>query len=286
MTSPRNTHPYKGARIALLTQHAKEQVLGPLFAAELGAALELVRGFDTDTLGTFTRETPRLGTQIEAARRKAEIAIERSGAACGLGSEGAFVPGPFGLGSWNIEVVVLVDRTSGIEVVGRAGAPGRHLHATLRSREELREFADRAGFPGHGLVVRPDNERDPRMRKGIARSGELEVAFDEALRRSGTGAVFVESELRAHLNPTRMETIRAAGRDLTIRLREPCPACGAPGFGIVAKVPGLPCSECGAPTREAIADELGCVRCDFREERALADSPSTASPAVCDYCNP
>lgn len=277
---------YRGARIALLTQHGKEQVLAPLFLSQLGARLEVARGFDTDTLGTFTREIPREGTQLEAARRKATVAIERSGAEIGLGSEGAFVPGPFGLGSWNVEVLVLVDRIRDIEVVGRAGAAGLHLHAGVRTRDELLAFASRAGFPEHGLVVRPGDEHDPRVAKGLRTPDALEAAFDAARRVAADGVVFVESELRAHLNPTRMTTIAAAGRDLVARLGLACPACGSPGFGAVGQVPGLPCRDCGAPTRHPVAEEFGCVRCAHREERAPAGGPESADPAVCDYCNP
>jgi len=278
--------PYRGARIALLTQHGKEQVLAPLFVSELGARLEVARGFDTDTLGTFTREVAREGTQIEAARRKAEIAIDRTGAKVGLGSEGAFVPGPFGLGSWNIEILVLVDRARGIEIVGRAGAVGRHLHATVRTPAELAAFAARAGFPAHGLVVRPDDERDARIAKGIATQDALDAAFAAAVRQSKDGAVFVESELRAHLNPTRMAVVGDAGRDLVARALRACPACGSPGFGVVGAVAGLPCRDCGAPTRQSVAEELGCVRCAHREEHAVRSGANAADPAVCDYCNP
>ena len=282
--------PYRNARIAFLTQHGKERVLAPIFADAFGARVEVVAGFDTDTLGTFTRETPRAGTQLEAARRKAQLAIELSGAELGLGSEGAFVPGPFGLGSWNLELVVLVDRTHGIEVVGRADGAGRHLYACVATRDELRDFAARGGFPEHGLVVRPDDERDPRVQKGLHRGlrdwPALEAAFDEAIRQSTQGAAFIESDLRAHLNPTRMAVIAGAGRDLVARLRAACRACGARGFGVVGRVPGLPCADCGAPTREAIADEFACVRCEHREARARADGPTEASPAVCDHCNP
>jgi hypothetical protein len=274
---------YCGARIALLTQHGKERVLAPLFASGLGAQLVVADGFDTDTLGTFTREVDRAGTQLEAARRKAEIAMELSGADIGLGSEGAFVPGPFGLGSWNIEALVLVDRVRGIEVVGRAG---RHLYAAVRSTDELAAFAARSGFPEHGLVVRPNDERDPRIVKGIVSAAALDAAFAEALRWSKDGAVFVESELRAHLNPTRMSVVGEAGRDLVARLSTACPSCGSPGFGVVGQIPGLPCRDCGAPTRRPIADELGCVQCGYSAERALRDGAECADPAVCDYCNP
>lgn len=286
MHASRDESLYAGARVALLTQHGKERALAPLFAEELGARLEVVAGFDTDALGTFTRETPRAGTQLEAARRKAEIAIERSGAAIGLGSEGAFVPGPFGLGSWNIEVLVLIDQSRGIEVVGRAHAAGLHAYGAVSTPAELESFAARAGFPEHALVVRPNDEHDDRVRKGLRDRAALASAFAEALRESSGGVVFIESDLRAHMHPTRMSTIGAAGRDLVARLRRRCPACGTPGFGIVGKVPGLPCGDCGAPTREAVADDFGCVRCAHREERPIPDRPDAASPAVCDYCNP
>jgi hypothetical protein len=286
MVDSRMKSAFCDTRVAFLTQHGKERALAPLFLEELGARVEVVRGFDTDTLGTFTREVPREGTQLAAARRKAEIAIERSGLALGLGSEGAFVPGPFGLGSWNIEVLVYLDRARAIEVVGRAHAAGRHLHATVRTREELDAFAARAGFPSHALVIRPNDERDPRIAKGIAAAADLASAFERARGAAADGAVFVESELRAHLNPTRMATIEAAGRDLVARLRCACPACGTAGFGVARAVAGLPCGDCGAPTREAAADEFACVRCEHVEIRPRTDGPAEASPAVCDYCNP
>jgi hypothetical protein len=277
---------YRGARIALLTQHGKERVLAPLFALELDATLVVEGGFDTDALGTFTREVPREGTQLEAARRKAEIAIERSGAEIGLGSEGAFVPGPFGLGSWNIEALVLVDRARGIEIIGRAGAAGRHLHASVATLAELVAFATRAGFPEHGLVLRPNDERDPRVVKGINTQAALVRAFEQVVREATVGVVFVENDLRAHFNPTRMASIGEAGRDLVARMKCACPACGLPGFGAVGQVPGLPCRDCGAPTRHPVAEEFGCVRCEHREERPLRDAAESADPSVCDYCNP
>ncbi len=74
---------YAACKVALLTQHGKEKVLAPVLEPGLGCRIEHVTGFDTDQLGTFTREIPRHGTQIEAARRKARIGMDRS--ACGWG---------------------------------------------------------------------------------------------------------------------------------------------------------------------------------------------------------
>ncbi|MBU3683725.1 MAG: hypothetical protein FGM39_06910 [Phycisphaerales bacterium] len=277
--------PYDGARIALVTRHGKGRVLGPVLSSVLGARLEVDDGFDTDALGTFTREVARPGTQLEAARRKAEVAIERSAASLGLGSEGAFVGGPFGFGGWNVELVVLVDRGRGIEVTGIAQGPGMHLHGEVRTVDELDALAARAGFPAHGLVLRPDGPDDPRIRKGITDPPGLRAAFEDALRASARGIVHVENDLRAHLNPTRMRMVEQAGRDLAERLLSRCPSCDAPGFGVVDVVTGLPCACCGSPTEDVVADERACVRCPARDRRPRPGAVA-ADPARCPFCNP
>ena len=64
---------YAGQRVALLTQHGKERVIAPVLNAALGCSVERVDGFDTDTLGSFTLDIPRAGTQLKAARKKARL---------------------------------------------------------------------------------------------------------------------------------------------------------------------------------------------------------------------
>lgn len=57
------TAAYRDRTAALLTQHGKEQVIGPVLEATLGCRVQRVSGYDTDQLGTFTRDIPRAGTQ-------------------------------------------------------------------------------------------------------------------------------------------------------------------------------------------------------------------------------
>lgn len=270
----------------MLTRHGKELAIAPVLADGLEARLRHVDDVDTDLLGTFTREVPRAGSQVEAARRKARLAMERSGLPLGLGSEGAFVPGPLGLGCWDLEIVMLVDAERGLEVIGRARRPGLHVQAAVGSREELAIVAQRARFPAHALVVRPDHGDHPQVRKGIRDRAALDEAYDEARRRSVDGVVFVENDLRAHRHPTRMAVVAQAASDLVARLRCACPACGRPGFGREGAVPGLPCRGCGLPTREPIAEDFTCTGCGYRVRRALPVIEAGADPAVCDFCNP
>lgn len=273
---------YAGRRVALLTQHGKERVIEPA----IGCRVQLASGYDTDLLGTFTRDIPRAGLQIEAARQKARIGMDLAGLPLGLASEGSFGPDPMvGMFAWNVEFVIFIDDEQGLEIVGHAQGEASHVHLLTGDWAAAEAFARQAAFPGHHLVVRPEGENDPRLRKGIAAWTELAAAFAWAQAQSASGQVFLESDLRAHANPTRMENIRRAAEDLAARLRSLCPACGAPGFWLVERVAGLPCADCGAPTRETRAEVQGCLTCAHRVTHQRTD-PTAADPGRCDTCNP
>lgn len=273
---------YESQVFALLTQHGKERIVAPLFDDVLKAHVRVVSGFDTDTLGTFTRDVPRRGTQLDAARRKARLAIERSGLTLGIGSEGAVAP--LVIGSWGVELVVVLDAARELEVIGRAEGPARHVNAMLDSEAALRAFADRHDFPHHGLVLRPDSRDDPRVEKDIDSWEALGDAWLTTIERSSTGRVFAETDLRAHRNPTRRALIGEVIRDVVTRLATECPACATPGFGRLHTKPGLPCRDCGHPTSLTLSELLACSKCDQRVERP---SPIVAGdPLWCDRCNP
>ncbi|TNE85147.1 MAG: hypothetical protein EP330_27500 [Deltaproteobacteria bacterium] len=275
--------PYAGRRVALATMHGKERVIGPVLA-ELGIALEVADGVDTDAFGTFTRDVPRAGDQLEAARAKSLAGMRASGRDVGLASEGAFTPDPLGLGAWNRELVVLVDARLGIEVVGHSSGPSRHAHAIVRREDELLAFAADVDFPTYGLVLRPERDDGHPVLKDRGTLGGLVVAYREARALSETGAVHVEQDLRAHRHPMRMARIGEAARDLALRLSTACPACGAPGFGVTAPIPGLRCAGCGLPTHEPKGQRLACVRCAQTVDRL--EATRLADPGRCVFCNP
>lgn len=276
---------YRGSTVALLTQHGKEKVVAPLLVSAIGCVVVQVTGFDTDRLGTFTRDIPRAGTQIEAARKKARIGMELASLPLGLASEGSFGPDPCtGIFSLNVEMIVWIDDALGIEVVGLASGKTNFSHLLTTNWDEAEAFARATGFPEHGLVVRPQHQDDPRIRKGIAKWETLREVFRWARCEADNGYVFLETDVRAHMNPMRMEVIAQATRDLARKLCTPCPVCYAPGFQIVERVVGLPCEDCGAPTRDARADIYRCARCGHQ---VSLERPEKSAPAGhCDWCNP
>lgn len=278
--------PYANQRVALLTQHGKERAIAPVLEPTLGCRVERIGGYDTDQLGTFTREIPRFGTQLDAARKKARIGMELAGLPIGMASEGSFGPDPVtGMFSWNVEVLAFIDDERGIEVIGVFQGPGGGKHLLADGWAAVEDFARGANFPSQQLVLRPNAENDPRIRKGISGWPELRDAFSWAQAMSSVGKVFVEFDLRAHAFPERMANIRRAAEDLLAKLSSFCPACGTPGYALVERMTGLPCADCGTPTRMPWADMWGCARCNHRETRKCADV-IVADPGCCDLCNP
>lgn len=276
---------YQGRRVALLTQHGKERVVVPILEGALGCRVERVAGYDTDLLGTFTREIPRPGTQLEAARKKARIGMDLAGLDLGLASEGSFGPDPHtGMLPWGVELIVWIDETLGIEVVGVASGKANFSHLLTSDWGSVETFARAAGFPEHGLVVRPQHGDDPRIRKDITAWDGLREAFHWACGEASNGHAFLETDVRAHRNPMRMEMIGQAAQDLAHKLRTLCPLCGVPGFQLAERVFGLPCENCGTPTRQARADIHRCVRCGHQV--MLERSEQAASAGRCDSCNP
>jgi hypothetical protein len=281
-----HTAAYHGHTAALLTQHGKEAILGPVLNQHLGCTVQHVTGFDTDQLGTFTREQPRSGTQLDAARRKARVGMDLSGLPLGLASEGSFGMDPhMGLVPWNVEIVIWIDDRRSLEVVGMAQGPADDRQSLLNSREALHTFATEAGFPAHGLVLRPEGPDDARVYKNLATWADLNHAFDKAMQEAANGAVFVESDLRAHRNPTRQALIHQAGLDLAQRLLSACPVCQSPGFSRQSHVPGLRCRACGRRTHLPVAETWRCTCCGHEAQLPLPTAEG-ADPAQCSHCNP
>jgi hypothetical protein len=282
----RHRSPYAGAEVALLTQHGKERVIAPALESAVGCRVRHENGFNTDRLGTFAREIARPGSQLEAARYKARIGMELTGMSVGLASEGVFGADPFvGLAPWNAEIIVFIDVARDLEVVGTAEGSATFAHLMSADWTAVESFARNQGFPRQQLILRPESDHDARIRKGLASWAALESAFHLALGESESGRVFVETDGRAHANPTRMANVRRAAEDLGARLGSLCPACGTPGFWLIERIPGLPCESCATPTRESRAEIHGCLRCSYRSTRAVAGRQS-APAACCDECNP
>ena len=271
--------------------HRKEAAVEPPFSELLGVEVTVPEGIDTDALGTFTGEIERPGDMLETARIKAEVGIELTGSTLAIASEGAYGPHPFlpyvASGS---ELMIWLDTENGIEVYEETFVRrSNYTTLVLRPGEPVNTLLERADFPQHALIAMPrvadpDAPLDPV--KGIRDLRELRQAIRAAGEASMDGYALVQSDMRAHMNPMRMDAISIVARRLASRLLSHCPACDAPGFGVVRREQGLPCDLCGMPTQLPYHDVLGCTRCTHEETELHEGNGRTADPRYCDNCNP
>lgn len=272
--------------VSLLTKHGKEKVIAEVLGTQASCFVIQTDAYDTDLLGTFTQETPRYGSQLDAARKKAAIGMGLLKLDLGLANEGAFINDPYaGIMPWNNELIVLVDQQHQLEITGFSSGPAQNENGYISHWEELAKFADSALFPSHYLVVKPTDEYHPQSRKGIQDLAELKDAFEWAKGLSSKGIVYVENDLRAFANPTRMENIRKAAIDLANKMNSVCPECSTPGFWITDMKRGLPCNACGLATDEEIAKIWSCLKCGYQETEGMKVL-RFADPSKCKHCNP
>lgn len=278
-----------GDRVAVLaTMHRKEEAIAPILETALALQVTIPTNLNTDQFGTFTREVARPGTQLEAARLKAQQGLAITGASLGLASEGSFGPHPvFPYIACNREIVVLLDPVHGLELVGQDfSTETNYAHQRVTRFEEALAFAKKAGFPSHGLVVMPtEATTDPQMiHKGITD----EALFEEVVMRllKQQGQVHLETDMRAMVNPTRMRAIARAAADLARKAQQLCPHCGTPGFDVSDRRPGLPCELCGSPTDLPLEAIYTCNVCGFTKADRFPNGVETADPAQCQFCNP
>jgi len=277
---------FRHSPIAFLTKHGKENIVAPLLEPFLGTKVVRADGFDTDTLGTFTREIKRLDTQFETAKKKALLAMELTGAHMGMGSEGSFDRDPVcGFIPWNIEMLVFIDAKHDLEITGIAEGPAHLLDAVCPSIDEALQRAIAAGFPQQAVILRPDSAENMFFQKNIQTEEDFHTAAQLCLQRSTEGNIHVESDVRAHACPARREMIRLATINLLLKMHSRCPACNSPGFWVTEIQTGLPCSSCHLPTKVLRAQVYSCPKCSFSKVIERTDTTS-ADPGMCSLCNP
>ncbi len=292
--------PYAGCQVALATRHGKERVIGRALRHGLGADLLHLPQIDTDALGSFCGTVARRGSALEACIAKAELAMEAGGTGLAIASEGSFGPHPAAaMLAVGVEWMVFLDRQRGLTIQEELLAPrtnfshtrqaaGPKAHGQLPS--ELQAWLRQVGFPAHALIVRPNRPgpeaADTATRKGIRELDGLGRAIDAAAAASSDGLALVETDMRAHCNPTRMASIRRLSFRLMRRVATPCPACSSPGWGVVDRLEGLPCDWCGLPTPLIRWLVEGCAACNHRLTRPRPDGRLRADPGYCPRCNP
>lgn len=281
--------PFANRRLLIATMHGKEHVVGPILESQLGVECVLPDNrFNSDRFGTFTRDKKRPGDQLKTARLKAQKAASLMGVDLVVSSEGSFGGHPsLPFVPSNLELVLFLDLQNGYEIKGHYRTSETNMkHQWVSSTEDALAWAEKIGFPEHGIIVRMAEKFPFFLYKNITTASELSFRVQSLLNIPFCNKVFLETDMRAHRNPTRMKAIEQATHNLVSQIQSCCPVCSAPGFGIEDIVSGLPCSWCGMPTEIPIAEIYRCHVCGFEQRRNTPSDSQKANPKYCEICNP
>ncbi len=279
---------YENCKIVLTTKHKKEQSISPAFAIELMAEIVTCE-LDTDILGTFSGEVPRKSTALESARTKCEWGLDTTNLSYGLASEGSFGPHPaMHFVPCNQEILYFIDKKLDLHIYEKSfSLKTNYQTKVIASVDELMQFASNARFPSHALIVRPNlKASNLSVFKGIVSEPVLIDAFEKSIACSADKKVWVETDMRAHMNPSRMAVIHELSLKLARRLKSICKICNAPGWGITSVVKGLECRECGMGTEMVKFEIFTCTKCSAQEMHPSNDALLMADPGNCWNCNP
>jgi hypothetical protein len=280
-----NRH-FNGRLFTIATMHGKEQAIVPILSRAFNMIFSPAGELDTDQLGTFSGERERELSPLESARKKASDAHQQSGIGIVIASEGSFGPHPaMPFVAGDEEILCLKDFDNDNEIVVRVvSAATNYAMKTCMDRRDVREFAQRAKFPTHALIAKQAATSYSNMVKGIYTLSQLDDVAEQFISRGGS--VYLETDMRAMNNPSRMLVIAEATEQLVTAMNSLCPLCTTPGYHILTVEPGLPCSLCTSPTRSTLYAQWGCSKCNHTENKYYPSGKTAEDPMYCDYCNP
>ncbi len=288
-------HPLSGQTIILASAHGKEAALAPLFYEAFGAEVLVPPTLpDTDLLGTFSGERDRPGNITETMFLKVHLVRQQYPDTPILVSEGSFGPHPaVPLMAIDREWVGLWLPQDDRMVAGFAvSTETNYAHTEPQHAQDLitfREQANQSG-PGHHLILDYDitspwlaGQTEKVYHKGLYTDEAVQEAWAAYLAEGLPNSARLSTDMRAHHNPSRLRVIALAGADLIQTLNRRCTRCQSIGFELVGSNPGLPCANCGRPTKLPLSKVYECQVCDHQD---VVPVEATAADAMyCDWCN-
>jgi hypothetical protein len=286
-------HPYYQQLFSIATMHRKETVIRPLIESSFSAKIT-VPDINTDSLGTFCGKNKRRSSPLETAIQKARLGMKADNSLLCISNEGSFITDPlFGLGIINHEIMVLVDDINGIIIKDELLSRQTNYSRTIINSQNLDSnaiiaFMKNGLIGSHGAIAYIENMQDEKaMIKDIVSYQDILTAINHLKNLYKVELIVLETDMRAHKNPTRMDIINSLAQKLIERMKKRCNLCKLPGFGLKKSIYGLPCRWCKSST-DSLKEELyGCAGCDYSELRLPEKNPRYfAEPVECANCNP
>lgn len=278
---------FENKSFSVATKHKKEIVFTTVFS-QLGLNYVSTPEIDTDVLGTFTGEVERKHSPLETALQKAKILASHNGNLDFIiANEGSFGPHPYiPFVVSDSEVILMYDvKLDKYFYFHDVSTETNFAEKEIASFNQLHEFLKQVKFPTHALIVlAKTNDGKLYFEKAIQDADTLKAAVDKLLSISVNGLVKVQTDMRAHLNPTRMNFIEQCAQKFIEELQKICPQCNYPQFKIRRTERGLPCYNCNTPTNSIKMFVYQCMNCNNVQTKQ--NEKEFEDPMYCEICNP
>lgn len=276
---------YEGIKILLATKHKKEQAIQKPFEDAFQATIVVPNNYDTDQFGTFTGEIPRSSSAYDTVIKKAKEAASRYGFDYAIANEGSFGPHPsIFFAPADVELIAFVDNKNDIVVIeSEMTTETNYAHKDITTADNFADYLEKIKFGSHGLIVR-SLDNNTIIAKGITQLEELNLILKSSFKKYAT--IRLETDMRAMMNPTRMNVINKVAEKLVKRLQQKCDRCKTPGFGKVSVKGNLLCEDCHTETELFQFKVLNCIKCHYQEYFPRPDGLEKADAKYCPYCNP
>lgn len=275
---------YQQQTVLLASKHRKEQAIAAPLKNILHCDLS-VKDFDTDQFGTFTGEIARREGPYETCLAKAREAGERFGYNLVLASEGSFGPHPaFPFMAGAHEIMVFIDQAQDWIITEHLISQNtNYSQLMIHSDSVFDDFLLKIGFPDHAVCVQSVTSNRI-YDKGIQSLPALREALKQGF--AEEAELRLLTDMRAMMNPTRMEVLHQLAKKLARRVANACPSCQAPGFGFIETRGQLPCRTCQGPTSMYAQHVWGCIQCEHEIHYPREDGSIQGDPGYCYFCNP
>jgi hypothetical protein len=160
---------------------------------------------------------------LEQLRQMAETLSEQYGLDDVMVAGGRFFAHPWRSGiSLHQEWMLWYDRRTGQELLEQVMTERTNYAMITVSKmgQDVSAFLDRIGFPTHAVVIRPSaGTSDAPFFHGLQSLNAVEEAIACSAEAAMDGRILLQSDMRAHVNPTRMNVLRQLADKLSDRLR-------------------------------------------------------------------
>lgn len=277
---------FKNRTVVIASIHQKETVIAPILEKELGVHCITATHINTDNFGTFSGEVERQQSPLSTAKLKCLAALANTNYDIAIASEGSFGAHPsLYFVPADEEIIFLLDTKNEVEIVASVISTNTNFNGcVIHNFNELKDFAIKAKFPSHGLILKDAEKKFTHVIKGITNWSHLEQAYQQLSSNGNT--VFAETDMRAMYNPSRMLVIKEATEKLISIAKSTCPNCNTPGFAVTNVIRGLPCFLCNNPTNTVKQLIYTCNKCNYSITKPANQDKNFEDPMYCNYCNP